>query len=119
MQINRKPKVNYSELIKKKLKNKEIKENFENTENSEKDNEVKYIENIKQKLLKKKLVFRKKNINKEKGKSKLAELMKENEKLKKELEELEKEGNEEKSEDSNDSFHRNLNEIEKDFKKNK
>ena len=45
--------------------------------------------------------------------------MKENETLKKELEELEKEGNEEKSEDSNDSFHRNLNEIEKDFKKNK
>ena len=98
MQINKKPRVDYSELIKKKLKKKREKINIENTKNLEKECQANYIEKFKEKLSKKKLVFEKKNINKGKG-NKLEILMKENEKLKKELEELEKTDNEEKTED--------------------
>ena len=70
-------------------------------------------------MSKKKLVFGKKNYNKDKDKDKLTKLMKENEKLKKELEKLEQAGTDENSEDLNDSFHKNLNKLEEDFEKNK
>lgn len=97
MQINKKPRVNYAELIQKKLKKKEIKESLESRENCEKEYQDKYIEESKKKLVKKNLVFGKKKNNKEKDK--LKKLMKENEILKKQLEELEQAGNQENEED--------------------